>query len=106
MENIRQLFGKRVAELRKKQYWSQEQLAEMIGIDQRNLSKIETGLVFPRRCLTNIMKAFDIPMHEFFSWDYLSCNNKQKRQFLKQIIDELPPDLLTLCFRAAFYWKK
>ena len=41
MDDIKQLFGKRVRELRKRQGLTQEKLAEMVGIEPRNLLKIE-----------------------------------------------------------------
>ena len=39
-------FGRRVKELRLKNGLTQEQLAEMIEVGERNLSKIECGNVF------------------------------------------------------------
>ena len=44
--DIKKLFGKRIKELRTKQGLTQEQLAEMIEVGERNLSKIECGNVF------------------------------------------------------------
>ena len=43
MESIKNLFGKRIKELRKERSLTQERLAELIGIDTRNLIKIENG---------------------------------------------------------------
>ena len=48
MESIKILFGKRVKELRKQHSYTQERLAELVGIDTRNLIKIENGQTFPR----------------------------------------------------------
>ena len=41
--NIKVLLGKRIKELRNKRGFTQEFLAEKIGVGQRNLSKIECG---------------------------------------------------------------
>ncbi|MBR1424915.1 helix-turn-helix transcriptional regulator [bacterium] len=48
MDDIKLLFGKKVKELRIKKKLSQEELAEMIDIAERNLSKIECGKSFLR----------------------------------------------------------
>ena len=41
--DIKKLLGRRIKELRESKDLTQEQLAEKIGIGQRNLSKIECG---------------------------------------------------------------
>ena len=66
MDTIKKLFGRRLAELRGKRGWTQEKLAEKIGIDQRNVSKIENGNTFPGRCLAKIPEAFGFPIKDFF----------------------------------------
>ena len=47
MENIKSLLGKRIKELRRERNLSQEKLAENIGIDPNNLSRIENGKNYP-----------------------------------------------------------
>ena len=46
MDDIKYLFGRKIKELRLKKRLSQEELAEMIEIAERNLSKIECGKRF------------------------------------------------------------
>lgn len=41
MEEIKHLLGKRIREIRKAKNISQEKLAELVGIEKRNLSNIE-----------------------------------------------------------------
>ena len=48
MDDIKHLFGRKIKELRIKNKLSQEELAEMIDIAERNLSKIECGKSFIR----------------------------------------------------------
>ena len=43
MNDIKKLLGKRIKELRKAQGISQQQLAELANIDQRNLSHIDAA---------------------------------------------------------------
>lgn len=105
MNTIKKTFGKRLAELRKKRGFSQELFSELIGISQRNLSKHETGKSFPRRCFAEILKVLNIPAKDFFDWEHLLLTDEEKREFLKKVIDELPPEFLNLCFRIANIWK-
>ena len=44
--DIKKLFGRKIKELRIKQGYAQEHLAELIGVCERNLSKIECGCNF------------------------------------------------------------
>jgi len=46
MKGIKAVFGANVKHYRKKQRFSQEQLAENLGITQKHLSTIETGATF------------------------------------------------------------
>lgn len=43
----KQLLGKRIKELRKSKGFTQEGLAEKVGIDSKHLSRIECGVNFP-----------------------------------------------------------
>lgn len=47
MKTTKALLGERIKELRKKRQLSQEQLAEKIQIDAKNLSRIEVGRGYP-----------------------------------------------------------
>jgi transcriptional regulator with XRE-family HTH domain len=46
MKGIKSIFGKNIKYYRKKQLFSQEQLAEKLGITPKHLSTIETGATF------------------------------------------------------------
>ncbi len=58
---IKELFGKRIKELRIKQNLKQAQLAEIVGIDPKHQSCIENGKNFPSTDLIEkYAKAFRI----------------------------------------------
>ena len=48
MKNLKEKFGKRMKEMRKAKKLTQEHLAELVGIEPQNLSKIECGMHFPQ----------------------------------------------------------
>ena len=89
MESIKNLFGKRIKELRKERSLTQEKLAELIGIDTRNLIKIENGQTFPRvNTLDKLIEVFDITPDEILKTDHLKDTEYLKRK----IIDKLNSD--------------
>ena len=73
--DIKTLLGKRIKELRKKCNLTQEQLAEKMNIDQRNLSKIECGNNFVTSdTLGKILIALNVDACELFNFK----NNRNK----------------------------
>lgn len=101
MESIKNLFGKRIKELRKERSLTQEKLAELIGIDTRNLIKIENGQTFPRvNTLDKLIEVFDITPDEILKTDHLKDTEYLKRK----IIDKLNSDekLVRMIYKMLF----
>lgn len=101
MESIKNLFGQRIKELRKERSLTQEKLAELIGIDTRNLIKIENGQTFPRvNTLDKLIEVFDITPDEILRTDHLKDTEYLKRK----IIDKLNSDekLVRLIYKMLF----
>lgn len=101
MESIKNLFGKRIKELRKERSLTQEKLAELIGIDTRNLIKIENGQTFPRvNTLDKLIEVFDITPDEILRTEHLKDTEYLKRK----IIDKLNSDekLVRLIYKMLF----
>lgn len=82
--NIKKDFGQRVKELRNKKGITQYQLAEMIGIDPKHMSHIETGRSFPKADLIEkFAKALEVEYTELFQTEYL-----QEREVLMSKINK------------------
>ena len=82
MITFRQKFGKRLKELRKSKGFTQEQLAEKIGIEPPNISKLENGMHFPQpENIEKIAKVLDVDIQEMFTFEHFS----QKQIILKQL---------------------
>lgn len=61
VENNKIEFGKKIRRLRKEKGLTQEQLSELIGIDNRHLSRIETGIHYPTfKIMKKLAKALDV----------------------------------------------
>ena len=75
---IKKDFGLRLKEIRSKKGITQTQLAEIVGIDPKHMSHIETGRSFPKADLIEkFAEALDIEYTEFFNIKY-----SQDRAFL------------------------
>lgn len=62
-------FGKHIQKLRKARGYSQEQLAELVGIEYQSISRIETGLYFTSfDKLQKIAKALNLPLEDLFDF--------------------------------------
>ncbi len=69
--NTLNLFGKRVRELRKAKKITQEQLAELIGVEQQQICRIEKGGCFTTiETLEKMSEALDVPVDELFNFTH------------------------------------
>lgn len=71
MSDEKELLGARIKELRKNKGLTQQQLAEIIDIDPKHLSKIEVGSSYPSMYnLEKITKALNIKMQDLFKFEH------------------------------------
>ena len=99
MNRIKELLGKRIKELREKRGYTQQQLAEKVGIDQRNLSKIECGITFPSKSFGELARCLQISLPELFDLEHLKVNDVEKKVIMKGIIDELNTEEVELAYK-------
>ena len=77
MANFKMGVGGNIKMFRKLKNITQEELAEIIGIHSRQLSKIETGEHFPScKTLERICMALDVSPKEMFDFEFLECENQ------------------------------
>ncbi len=101
MNDIKKLLGKRIKELRIAQGISQQQLAELANIDQRNLSHIECGDTFPSRSLLEISRALNIDLKDLFDFEHLEMSMDRMSDYIKSNIDYLRKDDLIAVYRMV-----
>ena len=101
MNDIKKLLGKRIKELRKAQGISQQQLAELANIDQRNLSHIEGVDTFPSRALLEISSALNIDLKDLFDFEHLEMTADRMSDYIKNNIDYLRKDDLVAVYRMV-----
>lgn len=101
MDDIKKLIGKRIKYLRQEMNISQEQLAELINIDQRNLSHIECGHTFPSKCLIDIADALKVKLPELFDFEHLKYDDTQKIEYIIEKLPGLTPQEIETVFRVV-----
>ena len=86
---MKKLFGKRIKELRLRKNYTQEMLAELLGIGERNLSKIECGVNFvSAETLENLSKALNVSYKDLFDFEHLETVAVKKDELLLSIQEE------------------
>lgn len=72
MKSTKELLGARIKELRKAGRFSQEELAEMIGVEPQHMSRVESGRSYPSLDrLEKISTALNVPLKDFFEFMHL-----------------------------------
>lgn len=84
--DVKFLLGKQIKEVRNKKGLTQEKLAELIGVGERNLSKIECGVNFVTAdTLSKLLFALNIDAKELFDYEH----HKNRETLKKELIDGL-----------------
>ena len=99
MDNIKILFGRKIKEFRKKFNYTQAQLAEIVGVDNKHISCIESGKNFPSADLiSRFANAFSIDIKDLFEFNYLKEPQNLKKE-LSTLIEILHEDELRLAYK-------
>lgn len=103
--NTKKLLGQRVKELRKSRGYTQEKLAETIGIETNSLSAIESGRHFPSLVtLEKISEHLDTQLQSFF----LFKDNFTKEEIKEKIcenIDSMRLNDVICLYKVTEYYK-
>lgn len=85
---LKQDLGQRIQYLRKQQKLTQEALAELVGIDPKNISKIENGNNYPSaETITAIASALNVNIYELFVFSKIPYE-----QMREEIIESINSD--------------
>ncbi|MEI6155171.1 MAG: helix-turn-helix transcriptional regulator [Deltaproteobacteria bacterium] len=101
MTTVKKLLGMRIKELRKVRGLSQEELAEMIGIDPKHLSRIEVGNSYPSLdTLEKTANALKVELKDFFEFKHHE-EEKELAENINKILLESDKSKLKLIFRIV-----
>jgi len=86
MDNVEKNFGRRLKELRKKKYLSQSELAEMLGVDEKYVSRLETATSTPSfSMIIKLSNALKVEPDRLFKF----INTNSKIDWIKIITKKL-----------------
>ena len=99
MSDIKVCLGKRIKEIRKQRGFSQEFLAEKVGIEPNNLSRIENGRNYPMPgTLEAIASALDVSIDVLFAFNHHKEYSLIKEELIKAIDDESKKNFILSLF--------
>lgn len=100
MSEFKNLLGKRIRELRKSKGYTQEYLAEKIGIGTANISYIENGKFAPApENIEKIASVLNVQPYELFMFEPL----KNKIELENELFEALKKDENLLRLVYKFY---
>ena len=84
--SLKQLFGKRVKQLRRLNKMTQEKLSEKAGIYIRQLARIEAGQSFATsETIESLSNALSVTYKELFDFDSVVVNSDKENMTLEDI---------------------
>lgn len=94
---MKKKFGKRVKEIRTSSGFTQEQLAEKIGMSSKSLSQIELGNNFvSAEALDLICKALNVRPKMLFDFEYIEISKKSLIEDISEVAKSNPETLKIL----------
>jgi transcriptional regulator with XRE-family HTH domain len=82
-------IGKFISECRRKKGITQNELAELLGITNRAVSKWETGICMPDAgTIPELCQILDISISDLFSGEKSMENNKDSEKFILKLVKE------------------
>lgn len=98
--DIKKLLGKRIKELRTRKHLTQAQLAETVGMVERNLSKIECGQTFvTSETLSKIISALEIKPADLFNFEH----NQDKAELKEELLQAIQNESVNIELMYKFY---
>ena len=87
MQTAKELLGMRVREIRKQRQLSQEKLAERIGLDPKQISRIEGGKSAPSfETLESIARNLQVEMKDLLDFQHLLPIERLEDQALNLLL--------------------
>lgn len=98
---FKEKFARNLKYLRKSRKLTQEQLAELVGVDFRYISILETAKSFPScDVIEKLTSALNVGYSELFDFDYDMTREQQEERLLK-IVKLLDNKHLNILYKVA-----
>jgi transcriptional regulator with XRE-family HTH domain len=97
----KKLLGRRIKSLRRRRGYSQETLAEIVGISSRYVSRIETGKENPTLDLfLRLAKGLKVRLYEIFQFEHEGERPQRVRKRLESLVAEVKEEDLSRIARV------
>lgn len=101
MSDIKTKLGKRIQEIRKKKGMSQEMLAEIVGIEPNNISRIENGKNYPTpENIAKIANALEKEVYELYLFGHFKPLKDIQKELTAALQDEKTARILYKFYMA------
>ncbi|MCM1339229.1 MAG: helix-turn-helix domain-containing protein [Muribaculaceae bacterium] len=99
MTSLKILFGKKIKEYRKRKSYTQAQLAELVNVDDKHISCIESGKNFPSPDLIErFSNALSVDPKDLFEFYYLQEPKDLKSEIIS-MLENLTNEELVLAYK-------
>jgi transcriptional regulator with XRE-family HTH domain len=99
MGDIKVLFGRKIREYRKKKNYTQAKLAELVYVDDKHISCIESGKNFPSPDLIErFAVALNIEPKDLFEFYHLKTPENLEKEIIS-MLKELKNEELVLAYK-------
>ena len=106
MKPIKKLLGERIREFRKEKGFTQEQLAELVGVEPRHISRIEGGYNSPSiERLAKISEALDVPIKDFFDFMHLNAPEERVKE-IDELVKGMSEEYQQIIYKVVQAFKK
>lgn len=101
MNLAKKAFGARLKEIRTSKKLSQEQLAEIVNMESRQISRIETGSSFTTiENLSKIANALNVDISSLFCVEHKKDKNSLKKEVI-EYIDSANQEQIELIYKLV-----
>lgn len=99
MDDIKKLIGQRIRELRIKKGLKQSDLAELVALEPRSISRIESGHHFPKdEHLQKFATALDVDVKDLFSFSHIK-SEQELQKAITQLLKKANTEQLAEIYR-------
>lgn len=101
MKTTKELLGSRIKELRKAKKLTQEELAELIGVEPQHMSRLEIGKSYPSLDrLEKMAIALDVQLRDFFEYMHLE-DTAERVDNLLELTKELSEEQQKIVYKLV-----
>lgn len=106
MATLSVLVGKRIKEIRESKNIKQNQLADIIGVDATNLSKLEKGVHLPKEeTINKITKALDCNVKDLFDFEHIKSRDELLKS-IQKILTNASTDEIQFFYKILVSYKE